>query len=61
MHGIGEIANALLEAKGAEPIPPSPGPPPLQHDPFEEDASIAEEIRTLMTTQGPGVAFNGRD
>lgn len=54
------IANALLEAKGAEPIPPSPSPSIREFDPFEEDATMTEEIRKLITEQGVGAAFNGR-
>lgn len=54
------IVNALLEAKGAAPIPPSPSPPPQEIDLFAEDPTLAEEMRRLITEQGLGAAFDGR-
>lgn len=54
------IANTLIEAKGGTPVPFSPSPSP-QSDPFEEDATMAEEIRKLITEQGAGAAFNAHD
>lgn len=54
------IANTLIEAKGGTPVPFSPSPSP-QSDPFEEDATMAEEIRRLITDQGAGAAFNAHD
>ena len=54
------IANTLIEAKGGTPVPFSPSPSPRSTDPFEEDASMAEEIRTLITEQGVGAAWHGR-
>lgn len=52
------IANALIEAKGGTAIPMSSTPSPPT-DPFEEDATMAEEIRRLITTQGAEAVFNG--
>lgn len=39
------IVNTLLEAKGAEPIPPSPGPPLPDEDIFAEYQDQVEELR----------------
>lgn len=52
------IANALIEAKGGTPVPFSPSPSLQESDPFEEDQTITEEIRKLITEQGMGAAFN---
>jgi len=53
------IANTLIEAKGGTPFPPSPSPPTASYDPFEEDVTMAAEIRKLITEQGAGSVLNG--
>lgn len=51
------IVNTLLEAKGVEPIPPSPGPPLLEEDMFAEDPAAVEDARATyrsLLERGPG-------
>lgn len=55
------IANTLIEAKGGAPVPFSPSPSLRESDPFEEDPTMTEEIRKLITEQGMGAAFNVQD
>jgi hypothetical protein len=55
------IVNTLLEARGAEPIPPSPGPPPVDDDIFEEDQARVETIRALMREVGEQTVLMGRE
>ena len=53
------FADALLSAKGGISVPFSPRPSPSSLDPFEEDATMAEEIREMIRTHGVEAAFNG--
>lgn len=55
-----QITNALLEAKGATPIPPSPGPPMQGIDLYAEDPQLVDQMRQIITEQGIGAAFDGR-